>query len=135
MARISLLSLFFLHLVWNVLGILLRYSGAVVWRICKIHLYRSPFLTKVQIDWKRNSDTVFFTNNSGRLLWISFIFFLAVLYTHSRNFSFKFFAYFSNNWALFAVNFWFLNHEAKACWWVQQQNETAIILTKSSCKR
>ena len=34
--------------------------------------------------------------------------------------------------ALFAVHVWFLYHEAKARWRVQQQDETAI---KYSCKR
>ena len=142
MIRISSLS-FFSHLVWNALDILLRYSEAVVRRIWKIYgkttVLESPFLKKIAAGWpKRHSNIVFFKNTFRRLLWKLRFFsrFLTVLFTHSRkNWNFSWKIYFSNNWALFAVYVWFLyDHEAKACWWVQQQDETAIILTKYSCK-
>ena len=61
------------------------------------------------------------------------VFFVTVLCTHSwNNWNFSGKVYFSNNWAFFCRSFhaWFLYHEAKACWWVQQQDETAILLTK-----
>ena len=32
------------------------------------------------------------------------------------------------------IHVWLSNHEAKACWWVQQQDETVITLTKYLCK-
>ena len=55
----------------------------------------------------------------------------AVLYTHSKNnWNFSRKVNFLNNRALFTVDVWFLNHVAKACWWVQQQDETAIIFFK-----
>ena len=74
-------------------------------------------------------------NTSGRLLSMLSFFFRALLYTHSRNnWSFLREVYVSNNWALFAVHAWFLNHEAKASWYVQQHDKTAIALTKYSCK-
>ena len=50
----------------------LRYSQAVVRTICKIFRRTTApefFITKLQADWKRESDTVLFKNTSGRLLW------------------------------------------------------------------
>ena len=137
---VSLLS-FFSHLVYNALGILLWYSEAVVRIIRKIYRKTTvpdSFYNKVPGRLKKRVWTVFFKNTSGRLLWKLSVFsrfFLAVLYTHSRNnWNFSRKVYFSNNWALFAAHVWFLYYKAKACWWVQH-DETTIILTKYSCKR
>ena len=112
---------FFSHSVWNVFGILLRYSEAVA-KCRGKQLYRSPFLNKVagSRPIKKETPIVFFMNTSGRLLYKLSFFksFLTVLYTHSRNncnFSRK--VYFLNNWALFAVHVWFLYHGAKVSWW------------------
>ena len=91
-----------------------------------------PFLTKLQDRYKRDFNRVFFKNTSGRLLWI--LSFLSSSFTHCQNnWNFSRKVYFSNN--LFSVYVWLLNHEAKACWWVQQKDKTAIMLTKYLCKR
>ena len=125
---------FFSHLVWNALGIILRYSEEVV-RIIRKMENNCAGKTELQLaGWfeKRLQHSV-----SLRILPEGcsenyfFHIFLAVLYTHSRNFLRK--VHFSNNWALFPVHVWFSYHGAKAFWWVKEQNEAAIILTKYSC--
>ena len=104
-------------------------------------IWRSFFPVSIlkQSCWRRlkkkGSNTVFFKNTSGRLLWKLSCFFLILLYTHSRkNWNFSRKVYFSNNWGFFAAHVWFYTIEANACWWVQQQDETTIKLSKYSCK-
>ena len=55
-------------------------------------------LLKLQVDWKRDSNTALFKNTSGRLLCILILFFFElVLYRYSRN-----------NWSIFQVIGFFL---------------------------
>ena len=111
---------FFSHLVWNALGIILRYSEEVVRIIHKMENNCAGKTNRVAVGrliWKETSTQCFFKNTSRRLLWkLFFSHFLAVLYTHSRNFLRK--VHFSNNWAVFPVHVWFSYHGAKAFWWV-----------------
>ena len=98
----------------------LVYSEAVVRRIRKIYRKTSmpEFLFKQN---KQETPTHYFLRtipedcSENWLFYYFFYIFLTVLYTHSRNiWNFLRKVYFSNNWALFAVNVEFLYHGAKA---------------------
>ena len=75
-------------------------------------------------------------NTSGLLLlnFTVLVFFQAAFFLYFRNILVVIFEkdFYSNNQTLFADHASLLNHKAKAWWWIQLQEETAITLTKIS---